>query len=202
MEQLLEDGAGMAERTKVFVDELAGTAGCASKTCSASRHTGSARPTGAPGTEHPHEASEFNALAWHLIGRPTAHDHQPVAYPARQRPRRDQGFRVTVGDQAGAAGNVERGKRTGCAQAFDPVPMAQLKQLHGPFDVGQRAAAELRVHGRIRTAWQPLSVHPYLDAANLHDLRRRQAAVRIADAVGEGEETLREIRVAGYVPGA
>ena len=46
----------------------------------------------------------------------------------------------------------------------------QLQQLHRPLDVGQPAAAELEVGGRVGAARQPLVVDAGLDPADLADV--------------------------------
>ena len=67
----------------------------------------------------------------------------------------------------------------------------QLEQLHRPLDVGQAAAAELGVGGRVGAAGQPLALHPGLDPADLGDLLGGQPVGRVADRVDQRHELAR-----------
>ena len=83
-----------------------------------------------------------------------------------------------------------------------PGGVLQLQQLDGPLDVGEAAAAELGVGGRVGAARQPLPLHPRLDPADLGDLLGGQPVGRVPDRVDQRDEVLAELLVAGHRHGA
>ena len=79
-----------------------------------------------------------------------------------------------VGVLAGSAGRRRPPPRappgSGWCAALDAAGVPHLEQLHGPLDVGEPAAAELEVGGRVGAARQPLGVDARLDPAHLDDV--------------------------------
>ena len=82
------------------------------------------------------------------------------------------------------------------------MPVLELQQLDGPLDVGESAAAELGVGGRIRSARQPLGVDTCLDSTDLLDRVGGDAAFGVADAIGHVQELDTEILIARDLVGA
>ncbi len=80
--------------------------------------------------------------------------------------------------------------------------MAHLQQLHGPLDVGQPAAAELEVGGRIGAARQPLVVDAGLDPAYLGDVALAEPGLRVAQRVDHLGEPAAQVAVADHGVGA
>src|SRR6266511_331074 len=152
--------------------------------------------------QHPGHGREVRSVARELVRGAAAHERQRVAGARCRDPPRRQRRGVRLADQVGVRGGTKGVERTRSAQPRDRMPMPQLEQLHGPLDIGQPAATQLRVRRRIRAAGQAFVVHPGLDPADLVDLRTVQAARRVTEAVGHGQEPLAQRGVTADEAGA
>src|SRR5215468_4682152 len=145
MEDPFENGPRATQRPQVVVDELARIP-----------------MTVDQWTQQTYQPGELYAVPWYLVGRPTAHDHERVADAACQRPGGRQRIGVRPLQQPGVARGLERDERPRRSKALYLMGVAQLQQLDRPLDVGERAATELCVHGRVGATRQALGVHPRL----------------------------------------
>ncbi|GAA3190578.1 hypothetical protein GCM10020255_089490 [Rhodococcus baikonurensis] len=82
-------------------------------------------------------------------------------------------------------------------QRLDLVGVAQLQQLHSPLDVGQAAATQFGVRGRIGSAREPFGIDARLDAPDLAHRRVTDAAFGVAGLVDHVQEPQSQFRVTG-----
>ena len=126
--------------------------------------------------------------------RPPADQHRSRCGPGWPSPGlREHRARRPV-EQPGAGRRAQRGQRPRGPQRGQPRAVLQLQQLDGPLDVGEPAAAELGVQGRVGAARQPLGLDPRLDPADLAHVRVGQPALRVAQRVDQRDEPLAAAR--------
>src|SRR3954468_13390931 len=148
VEDLLDDAAGVPGGAPVVVDELAGVQ--VRSVAARPRDTGQLQP----GTRQ-------------LVAGPATDQEDRVARPGGQLPGGLQRVALLGGEQATLGEDGERVDGLGHPQVGVLGGVLELQQLDGPLDVGQPAAAQLRVRRRVRAARQPLALHPRLDPADL-----------------------------------
>jgi hypothetical protein len=154
------------------------------------------------GAAGPGDAGQLQPGPGQLVAGPAADEEDGVAGAAGQLPRLAQRVGRRRLEQPARGQLRERPDRRGHPQRGVLAGVLQLQQLGGPLDVGQPAAAQLGVRGRVRAPRQPLPLDSGLDPADLGDLLGRHAPGRVADRVDELDERRAQGLVAGHGDGA
>ena len=115
----------------------------------------------------PPHGGKFTPVRRERVPCPPPHQHHRVPHPRSQHPGLVQNRRILTGDEPRRTGRRESLPRPSRPQPRLLPPVPQLKQLHGPLDVGQPAPPQLGVQRRIGPARHPLRLHPGLQPPDL-----------------------------------
>lgn len=145
----------------------------------------------------PAHGGEFAAVGGERVAGPASYEHHGVAYAGGQDPGLVQYGRVLRAHQVGRVRCGQGLAGAGRAEARLAPAVPELEELDGPFDIGQPAASELGVEGRVGAAWHALRLHTGLQAPDLAYGVVAESVRRIAERIDEVDETAAQLIVPG-----